>query len=351
MFLRLSGRVRLNAHSLNAQGGSGTNYVELTKAKVSIKTDNGWRVIEVPAISGNMVKHWHFVSFVDFFKETDYGHNLTERALRYNGVRFGQEKNNKVKKADGTEVELKNEAKIIQNFADADVHGFLVPKNGVRRVSLVKTSFMLPTEDFIKDVDERLIYAVKHNRIDIDENGAIKSRDDQTAQMLFNREYATGLCGFELILDLGFVGIPQSCPWKFENNSKSPNIVTQEAERDARIESALRALIPMLSGYIGANLARSFPVFKLEEFIAVVSDKPIPALVHGFYEDYVEVSKSIIENTKRLGFDINAYGYNVNFGTSVSSVEELVSELLKEYVNKNSGHDSEEQADKKKEGV
>jgi len=92
-------------------------------------------------------------------------------------------------------------------------------------------------------------------------------------------------------------------------------------------------------------------VFKLEEFIAVASDKPIPALVHGFYEDYVEVSKSIIKNAKRLGFDINAYGYNVNFGTNVSSVEELVSELLKEYVSKNSGHDSEEQADKKKEGV
>ncbi len=270
MFLRLAGRVRLNAHSLNAQGGSGTNYVELTKAKVSIKTDNGWRVIEVPAISGNMVKHWHFVSFVDFFKETDYGHNLTERALRYNGVRFGQGET-KHKKADGTEVELKNETEIIQNFADADVHGFLAPKSGVRRVTLIKASFLLPTEDFIKDVDERLIYAVKHNRIDIDENGAIKSRDDQTAQMLFNREYATGLYGLELILDLGFVGIPQSCPWKFENNSKrSNNVVIQEAEREVRIESALKALIPMLSGYIGANLARSFPVFKLEEFIAFI---------------------------------------------------------------------------------
>lgn len=355
MFLRIAGRVRLNAHSLNAQGGGGTNYVELTKAKISVKTDNGWRVVEVPAISGNMVKHWHFVSFVDFFKETNYGHNLTERALRYNGVRFGQGET-KHKKADGTGVELKNEAEIIKNFADADVHGFLVPKNGVRRVSLVKASFMLPTEDFIKDVDERLIYAVKHNRVDIDENGAIKSREDQTAQMLFNREYATGLYGFDLVLDLGFVGVPQSCPWKNDakNNKKSPNIVLEnereDSERKDRIESALKALIPMLSGYIGANLARSFPVFKLEEFIAVASDKPIPALVHGFYEDYVKVSKSIVENAKKLGFEINAYGYNVNFGTIVSSVEELVSELLKEYVSKNSGHDSEEQADKKEEG-
>jgi len=317
MFLRISGRVRLNSHSLNAQGGGGTNYVEITKAKVSIKDNDRWKILEVPAISGNMVKHWHFVSFVDFFRETDYRDNLTERALRYNGARFGQE--TKAKKADGSEIELKNESKIIKNFADADVHGFLAPKTGVRRVSLVKTSFLLPTEDFIKEVDERLVYAVKHNRVDINKNGAIESGEEQTAQMLFNREYATGLYGFEIILDLGFVGVPQSSPL---------NPVIEDDERKARMESALKALIPMLSGYIGANLARSFPVFKLEEMIAVASEKPIPALVHGFYEDYVEVSKNVVENAKKLGFDIEAFGYNVDFGESVSSVEELISKLI-----------------------
>ncbi|AAB98370.1 conserved hypothetical protein [Methanocaldococcus jannaschii DSM 2661] len=317
MFLRISGRVRLNSHSLNAQGGGGTNYVEITKAKVSIKNDDRWEILEVPAISGNMVKHWHFVSFVDFFRETDYKDNLTERALRYNGARFGQE--TKAKKADGSEVELKDESEIIKNFADADVHGFLAPKTGVRRVSLVKTSFILPTEDFIKEVDERLVYAVKHNRVDIDEKGAIKSGEEQTAQMLFNREYATGLYGFEIILDLGFVGVPQSSP---------SNPVIEDDERKARIVSALKALIPMLSGYIGANLARSFPVFKLEEMIAVVSEKPIPALVHGFYEDYVEVSKNVVENAKKLGFEIEDFGYNVDFGESVSSVEELISKII-----------------------
>ncbi|WP_456472603.1 type I-A CRISPR-associated protein Cas7/Csa2 [Methanocaldococcus sp.] len=320
MFLRISGRLRLNSHSLNAQGGGGTNYVEITKAKVTIKDDDRWKVFEVPAISGNMVKHWHFVSFVDFFRETNYKDNLTERALRYNGARFGLE--SKVKKADGSEVELKNEGEIIKNFADADVHGFLAPgaKAGTtRRISLVKTSFILPTEDFIKEVDERLVYVVKHNRVDINEKGAIESRENQTAQMLFNREYATGLYGFEIILDLGFVGVPQSSPLK---------PVIDDNERKARIESALKALILILNGYIGANLARSFPVFKLEEMMAVVGEKPIPALVHGFYEDYVEVSKSVVENAKKLGFEIETFGYNVDFGESVSSVEELIYKII-----------------------
>jgi len=317
MFVRMAGRVRLNSHSLNAQGGGGTNYVEITKAKVSVNTDKGWRVLEVPAVSGNMLKHWHFVNFVDFFKESSFRSNLTERALRYNGVRFGKGETS-ARKADGKTVKFESEEVIIKNFADADVHGFLAPNKGIRRVSLVKMSFLLPTEDFIKQADERLIYAVKHNRVDIDETGAISSGGD-TAQMLFNREYATGLYGFEIILDLGFVGVPQSNP---------SNLVIDENEKTARVEATLKALIPMLSGYIGANLSRSFPVFKLEEFIAVASDKPIPALVHGFYEDYVEVSKNIVENAKKLDFEIRAFGYNIDFGEKVSSVEDFVAKLL-----------------------
>ena len=333
MYVRISGRLRLNAHSLNAQGGGGTNYIEITKTKVTVKTDNGWAVVEVPAITGNMLKHWHFVGFVDYFRITPYGANLTERALRYNGTRFGQGETT-AKKADGSEIELKNEEEIIKNLADADVHGFLAPKTGVRRVSLVKTSFILPTEDFIKEVEgERLITAVKHNRVDVNERGAISSGND-TAQMLFSREYATGLYGFSIVLDLGLVGIPQSVPVKAEGKEFKPNLVIDPKEREARIESALKALLPMLSGYIGANLARSFPAFKLEEFIAISSEEPIPAIVHGFYEDYVEASKSIIKNAEKLGFEVKTFTYGVKLdgieATKVSSVEELVAELLNE---------------------
>ncbi|AAL80766.1 MULTISPECIES: type I-A CRISPR-associated protein Cas7/Csa2 [Pyrococcus] len=334
MYVRISGRIRLNAHSLNAQGGGGTNYIEITKTKVTVRTENGWTVVEVPAITGNMLKHWHFVGFVDYFKTTPYGVNLTERALRYNGTRFGQGETTATK-ANGATVQLNDEATIIKELADADVHGFLAPKTGRRRVSLVKASFILPTEDFIKEVEgERLITAIKHNRVDVDEKGAIGSSKEGTAQMLFSREYATGLYGFSIVLDLGLVGIPQGLPVKFEENQPRPNIVIDPNERKARIESALKALIPMLSGYIGANLARSFPVFKVEELVAIASEGPIPALVHGFYEDYIEANRSIIKNARALGFNIEVFTYNVDLGedieaTKVSSVEELVANLVK----------------------
>ncbi|MBP1912225.1 type I-A CRISPR-associated protein Cas7/Csa2 [Thermococcus stetteri] len=331
MYVRISGRVRLNAHSLNAQGGGGSNYVEVTKTKVTIKTDKGWAIVEVPTITGNMVKHWHFVGFVDHFRETQFRDNLTERALRYNGTRFGQGETGATK-ADGTEVELRNEGDIIANFADADVHGFLAPNTGVRRVSLIKTSFIVPTEDFIKAVEgERLVSAVKHNRVDVNENGAIGSRDD-TAQMIFSREYATGVYGFSVVLDLGLVGVPQS-------NTAGGSVIGDD-ERRERIRSALMALIPMLSGYIGANLARSFPLMKVEEFIAVAGDKPIPALVHGFYESYVVESGAIVENARELGFNIKAFAYNTDFiedAEKVSSVEELVNKLIEMLDNSSSG--------------
>ncbi|WP_206206067.1 type I-A CRISPR-associated protein Cas7/Csa2 [Thermococcus sp. JdF3] len=323
MYVRISGRVRLNAHSLNAQGGGGSNYIEVTKAKVTVKTEGGWAVVEVPAITGNMVKHWHFVGFVDYFRKTQFGNNLTKRAVRYNGTRFGQGETT-AEKADGTSIGLKEESTVITNFADADVHGFLAPKTGVRRVSLVKTSFIVPTEDFIKAVEgERLISAVKHNRVDVNEKGAIGSSEEGTAQMLFSREYATGLYGFSVVLDLGLVGIPQS-------NTAGGSVIDPD-ERRERIRSALLALVPMLSGYLGANLARSFPLMKVEEFIAVASEEPIPALVHGFYEDYVKSSGSIVENAKRLGFNIMAFAHGVDFvddAEKVSSVEELVKKLV-----------------------
>lgn len=320
MFVRISGRARINIHSLNAQGGGGTNYIEVTKAKVVVKNNREWSLAEVPVVTGNMLKHCHFVSFVDYFKETEFKNNLTERALRYNAVRFAA-KEKTAKKAGGGEIELNDEVNIIKNFADADIHGFLVPETRVRRISLVKTSFLIPTEDFIKNViGEKFISAVKHNRVDINEKGSIGEREE-TAQMIFTREYASALYGFFIVLDLGFVGIPQS------NTSEC---VIEEEEKKARIECALKALIPMLSGYIGANLARSFPAIKVEELIAIKSNKPIPALVHGFYEDYVKASDNIVRNAKDLGFEIECYSMGVDFKDSngVSSVEDLVKAIL-----------------------
>lgn len=332
MYVRISGRVRLNAHSLNAQGGGGSNYIEVTKTKVTVKTDSGWAVVEVPAITGNMVKHWHFVGFVDYFRRTPFRDNLTERALRYNGTRFGQGETEALKADGKTKIKLNKESEIIKHLADADVHGFLAPKTGVRRVSLVKTSFIVPAEDFVKAVEgERLINAVKHNRVDVNEKGAIGSSEEGTAQMLFSREYATGLYGFSVVLDLGLVGVPQS--------DTAGGSVIDDNERRERIKSALLALVPMLSGYIGANLARSFPLMKVEEFIAVASEEPIPALVHGFYDDYVKASGAIVENARKLGFDIRAFTYNTGFvegAEEVSSVEELVGRLV-DVLDKSSG--------------
>ncbi len=335
MYLRISGRVRLNSHSLNTQGGGGTNYIEITKARVSLRSGEGWRIVEVPAISGNMLKHWHFVAFVDSFRRTNYANNLTSRAIRYNATRFakGEDKHNKV---DGTPVKLDDEGKIIEEFADADVHGFLAPQTGVRRVSLVKTSFLLPTEDFIESVDERLVHAVKHNRVDVDEAGKI-SAGEETAMMLFNREYATGVYGFSLVLDLGMVGIPQSKPWNSEGNR--PNLVLSDDEREARVSSALEALINLLSGSMGANLSRSYPVIKLEEFIAVSGERPMPALVHGFYKDYIEESARLLRGVADF-FSFRAYHspgieFPIEGSEEVGSIGELVSKLLESTGGKN----------------
>ncbi len=329
LYFRITGRIRLNTHSLNAYGGAGSNYIEITKVKTVVKKENGWDIVEVPAISGNMVKHWHFVSFVDSFRKTKYGENLTERALRYNATRFSQNDISGIMKANGNKVEkekLDNEETIIIEFADADVHGFLLPVKGgksIRRVSLVKTSFIVPTEDFINNIGyERTVYPIKHNRVDVDEKGAIKGSEEEGAMMIWDREYASGLYGFEIIMDLGLVGKPQSNP---------KQLVISEEEAKERAKSSIEASVMLLSGYLGANLSRSYPIQKLEEAILVASKEPIPSLVHGYYMDYLYLNKNMLETlSKKKSLWIATIGIQEKLTdetVSLKSITELTSYL------------------------
>jgi len=279
-YVRISGRIIVNAASLNTQGGAGTNYIELTKIPVVIKHGN-YVLKEVPAISGNMIKRYHFVGFVDAFRNTKFKDNLTKEALRYVAYRF-QEKMTKVESAGGNSVSLDDESTIIKNLADADLHGFLAPQTQVRRESLCKFSFFIPVEEAVAD-ENYGIEAVTHNRVIIEETGAIAGRiEEAAAMMLFKRQYASAPFGFSIVLDLGLVGVPLA------NILKGSQI--SDEERVERSKAAILALSNLFTGKTGASTSRAFPAEKVEEIIAASCDAPTPALVHGFYRDYAEQS-------------------------------------------------------------
>ena len=296
-YVRLSGRILINAATLNTQGAAGTNYVELTKVPVVLRGPDGSYILrEVPAISGNMVKRYHFVGVIDFLRKTPFKNNLTEYGARYVAYRF-PEREKSAKKPDGSSVDLsKGESMIIREFADADLHGYLVPVADIqsRRESICKFSFLLPVEEAIL-AESYGVEAVTHNRVILDEEGRIVGRETAAkagAMMIFKRQYTSAPFGFSIILDLALTGVPLANPLK---GSQIP-----EDERKIRSKAAVIALLNLLTGNTGANTSRAFPAEKVEELIAVASVNPIPPLVHGFYKDYAEQSANNLKHYMEL---------------------------------------------------
>ncbi len=290
MFVRFTGRVLINAASLNAQGGEGTNYIPVTRVPVVFRLDERYQIAEIPAVSGNMVKHYHFANFVQTFREKESFKNsfsLTADAFRgYIAYRFGRGVEAKKADSETSAVDLSSEDEIIKNFADADIHGYLAPDTQNRRESLCKFSFLLPVEEIVEQVEAT---SVIHNRVIVKEDGTI----DREGMMPFRREYASAPFGFLMVLDLAYVG-------KCLSNLRADNCLDSN-EWEERVTSAIYAVQEVLLGNVGASRSRAFPAIKVEELIAVESDNPIPAPVHGFYKDYSSQTAQIFKSYTNIG--------------------------------------------------
>lgn len=296
MFVRFAGRLLINVASLNAQGGAGTNYVEITKVPVVLRSGDGKLVVEeVPAISGNMMKHFHFVNFVDLLKESQHNNKkLSEDDLRYVAYRF-REKKSSEKNIKDEEADLKDESDILAKLAVADIHGYLAPATQNRRESLIKFSFVIPCEETIREAFD--VAAVTQNRVVLDEKGNIEGggTEEGKAMMVFKRQYASALYGFASTFDAYYVGRPLSNPSK---------IAVENDERKERGKLAVLAYINLLGGRFGANTSRGLPALDVDELIAVVSEKPVPMAKHGFYSDYIDETIRIVKDYAET-FNVN----------------------------------------------
>jgi len=304
MFVRFAGRLLINVASLNAQGGAGTNYVEITKVPVVLMGEDEKLVVEeVPAISGNMMKHFHFVNLIDLLRESQYNSKkLSEDDLRYVAYRF-REKKNTEKNIGNEDANLKDEADILAKFAVADVHGYLAPATQNRRESLVKFSFVIPCEETIKEALD--VAAVTQNRVVVDEKGNIEGggTEEGKAMMVFKRQYASALYGFASTFDAYYVGRPLSNP--------STIAVNNNEERKERTKLAVLAYINLLGGQFGANTSRGLPALDVNELIAVVSEKPVPMAKHGFYNDYIDETIRIIKDyAEAFDVDVDIFIYS-----------------------------------------
>ncbi|MGQ9469277.1 MAG: type I-A CRISPR-associated protein Cas7/Csa2 [Nitrososphaerales archaeon] len=288
MYIRLTGRLLINVASLNTAGGAGTNFIEITSVPIVIRTQQGYEFRPgVPAISGNMFKHYHFVHLVELLKDR-YPEKFTDHDLRHVALRFPEGMKELEIKMSNKKVKLDNEGEIVENLVTADLHGFLAPETLCRRESLVKFSFFIPTEESL--IEEKFgIDAVTHNRVVLNEQGCIT---EKAGMMIIKRQYSSALFGFSSSLDLSLIGKSQANP-----NQKSN--VSEEERRD-RAWAAVIAFSKMLCGELGASTSRALPAITTEELVAFASEYQIPAPVHGFYRDYLEANASLFASYSKV---------------------------------------------------
>ncbi|MEM3433193.1 MAG: DevR family CRISPR-associated autoregulator [Nitrososphaerales archaeon] len=281
MYVGLAIKLVLNMHDLNNERAEEIRRVPIIYAR----KDGSWQVFEeAVAISGVMLKHWHFVYCVDLGLRE--GINFCDYCRRFEAIRVPS-------KTAGTEFEL------ISRCMGEDVHGFLRPEPTLRRESLVRFSWGLPllNEQIAETFGMPTTFRVLQHSRNVREIPEEAPEEVRQAQMPYPRSYGDGVYGYVASLDLQHVG------YSF---TEEKNLDSTQKEKRQRV--AIQAFIPMLTGAMGGSMARALPVADVLEVLLVSSSKPIPAPVHPIYPDYYESSVALYKGvSKTMDCDVNVF--------------------------------------------
>nr|WP_287069196.1 type I-A CRISPR-associated protein Cas7/Csa2 [Pyrobaculum sp.] len=316
VFLRAAGRFEVQVAVLTGHGAMGNYNMHAT-----VRVVHNGRVYEVPALTGNAMKHWHAVYAAEAYEALGGG-RLNEFCRRGVGLRG--------KNLKGQDASSESEA--IEDFCN-DLHGFLIPNKQIKRDSLVKFAFGIPvlSAEVLESVSK---FAVTHNRVDPTQTS------EGGAMMVFKQEYSSGhLYGFAVSMDLAYLMRPIYEALK----GSGGQTVGDSEERRRRAIAAFAGLLKLISGGYGSKTARALPISNLKEVVVAISKSPIPQLVHGAYQDYVAKSIDLLSAYNRIiggKADVICYGVDCPARgglevRNVRSIEDLaatVSALIKQLI-------------------
>ncbi len=294
-YLSLAARLVLNVHDLNNEGSIGQS---LDIRQIRMVDESGNPLEEMPAVSGRMMKHWH----LEHMRREALNSNLSLCPTCSAGQPDRQ--------TDATD-----ELAAIQSCVICDAHGFLstakVP-NAPRRTSPVSFSWLLP-QIGTKPEGKQVI----HSRVATGTEASAGSED--TAQMIFNKSYASGLFAFVASIDLGRIG-----------NTIDNRPITDN--RTGRQKLAVQALLPICLGAFGASQSHALPHAKCTGLLAALSktEKPIPNLISPIYSGGFTDSISLLQS---LGNDVDWWTYGVD-GVDASRKKTTLHEVFQAILGK-----------------
>lgn len=289
-FLTFAVKTQLNVHDLNNEAVAGN----VTDIRImEFLDENGVRQ-EAPAVSGRMLKHWHYEGMRHLIVNGLYTSvQLCAGCKAGEPIRPGTISNGTLSQNSGV-----SEEDAIKNCVVCDIHGYLIAKpettageGGIsaRRNSRAMFSWLMPVLD-----KEAFSKQVIHTRVSQQQSMA---GGEDKAQMIFNKSYASGFYAFVSALDVDRIGLVE-----LNLGSENPYAVDDNNGRKDRIKVAIEAYRYLTSGQMGASLSHAIPhINPVEIFVAYSETGPLPFPVSPMYSDYITKTVGLMpQNTKFL---------------------------------------------------
>lgn len=313
-FVTFAVKTQLNVHDLNNEAVAGN----ATDIRIMEFLDENGKRQEAPAVSGRMLKHWHYEGMKYLIVNGSYSTvPLCEGCKAGEPIRPGKIVDGRLLQDSGI-----SDKDAIKNCAVCDSHGYLIAKpettageGGIsaRRTSRIMFSWLMPVLEKINPAlgigptSKQVI----HNRV---------SSDPKT-MMPFYKSYASGIYAFVSALDVDRIGL-------VELNLGSVNCyaVDDNNGRKDRVKVAIEAYRYMISGQIGASLSHAVPHQNPIEILVAYSETgPLPFPVSPMYTDYILKTKGMMpKNTALLYWGSETPSGVVKKG----SINEIFDELL-----------------------
>ncbi|MCX7757921.1 MAG: DevR family CRISPR-associated autoregulator [candidate division WOR-3 bacterium] len=312
-FVTFAVKLQLNVHDLNNEACTG-NVTDIRV--IDFLNENGEKV-EAPAVSGRMLKHWHYELLRNLGIQN--GLSFCDACKIGEPVRPAILKDRKLLHEEAVK---KGHSEIVKTCAICDIHGFLaaVGETSERRSSRVMFSWLLPTLDSVS-VTKQVIHSRVKSGIDFED-------EKLTSQMPFNKSYASGIYGFVSAFDVDRVGLIElnlgknisetkkedknSNPEDKKNddyvidknsNPEDKKYVIKADERQKRIKLAIEAYRHLISGKMGASLSHAIPHVDPIEILVVYSETgPLPFPVSPIYSDYIKKTMGLVPQDSKCLF-------------------------------------------------